>query len=717
MTQPSTDPLKKQILQFLAKNPNESFKAHSLAHRLGIKDPDEHRLLMQALNELAQASAVERGRRKRYSHAAPPPSQRLSGIVKTLKSGSGVVTLLPPSRGTVMIPPRFLGTALDGDMVSVALLAHATPSAGGSESQPPEGEIVEIIERSNLPIVGVFEKGKSFFFVVPDSRKIGRDIYIPKGKTKGARPGEKVVAQIDFWESKHLNPEGHIIELLGKSGEVRAEMTAVAREFQLPLHFPKAVLSESEEFSATIPKDEIKKRLDLRGLVCFTIDPVDAKDFDDAVSLEPLADGNFRIGVHIADVSHYVREGTELDIEALKRGTSVYLADEVIPMLPERLSNDLCSLRPNEDRLTYSALMTLTSRGVVKDYTIAKSVIHSKRRFTYEEIQRVIESRRGDFADTVLVMHKLSQILLKKRLKEGGIDFESVETKFRFDERGNPVEIIKKERLEAHRLVEDFMLLANQVVAKHLGTDKREENIRPFVYRVHDSPPPDKLQDLASFVEHLGYSLNLRGGVTSHALQKLLNDVKGKDEENVINEVAIRSMAKAVYSDKNIGHFGLGFKHYTHFTSPIRRYPDLLVHRLLHEYEQKMPHKRREHVRGVLPDICKQSSERERVAMEAERASVKVMQVEYMKRHLGDQFEAIISGVMNFGLFVEIADLLVEGLVRVRDMEDDYYVYDEKRFQLVGRRTKKRYRLGDKVKIQVARVDPEEREIDFTLIE
>ena len=717
MTQQSSNDLQEKLLRFFSKHSNEQFKPLVIARRLGIKGKDEFRELQQLLNELYQSKKIERGKRKRYGHAVPPAADRLTGILKSLKNGIGIVQLPPPHKETISIPARFMGTALDGDTVSVALFASKTPTDKLQE-ELREGEIVEVIERSKRQVVGVFSKSKHFFFVIPDSKIVGRDIYIPPGKTKGARPGEKVVAEIDSWESRNLNPEGHIIDVLGKAGEVSAEMMGVAREFQLPLRFPRDVLQESEHISEEIPEEEYTHRLDLRELECFTIDPEDAKDFDDAVSLEVMDNENFRLGVHIADVSYYVKENSSLDKEALKRGTSVYLANEVIPMLPEKLSNNLCSLRPKEDRLAYSAFMTVTPRGTVKEYTIEKSVIHSKRRFTYEEVQSIIEKKRGDFSGTIARMHKLSQMLLAKRMKNGALDFETVETKFHFDAEGKPNEIIKKIRLDAHRLVEEFMLLANQTVARHIGMPKKETDLQPFVYRIHDSPPPEKLRDLASFVQYLGYSLPLTGsGVTSRGLQKLLHDVKGKDVESVINEVAIRSMAKAIYSETNVGHFGLAFSHYTHFTSPIRRYPDLLVHRLLEEYTHRMSQKRREQLVGLVPEICEISSARERVAQDAERASVKVMQVEYMKRHIGDEFHAIISGVTNFGLFVEIADLLVEGLVHVRDLGDDFYTFDEKNYALIGRKKKKRYRLGDKVLIQVVRVDPEERQIDFRLVE
>ncbi len=715
MSSHTSGDLKERILRFFAKNPQQVFKSSQIARRLSITTQQDYNALLHTLEELVKDKQISQERRKRYGRAQASEERRVVGILSMLKSGDGIVKVSLPREVKVKIGQKFLGTGLDGDTVTVDLFA-ASVGAETENTEELEGEISEVIERSNKPIVGVLGKNRNALFVVPDDRRFGRDIYISKEKKTNAKPGDKVVVIVDDWTSAHLNPEGHIIEVLGKSGEVSAEMAGVARDFRLPLHFPKDVLAEAEKIDEAIPPEEIKQRLDLRELVCFTIDPEDAKDFDDAVSLELDKEGNYLLGVHIADVSHYVKEGTILEQEAFSRATSVYLADEVIPMLPEKLSNNICSLRPNVERLTYTAFMTVTPKGIVTDYKIGKSVILSKRRFTYEEVQKVIETGKGDFSDTIQLMQKLSKILYQKRYKDGSIDFDTVETKFRFDDEGKPTEIIKKVRLDAHRLVEDFMLLANQTVAKHIGLSKKEENVRPFVYRIHDTPNPDKLSDLASFVGHLGYSLNLSGGVTSRALQKLLQDVKGKVEEDVINEVAIRSMAKAIYSVENIGHFGLGFRYYTHFTSPIRRFPDLVVHRLLHEYEHKISQKRREQLSESLPGICDHSSDMERNAMEAERASVKVMQVEYMKRHLGDEFDAIISGVTNFGMFVEITNILVEGLIRVRDLGDDYYMYDEKSYSLIGRHKKKRYRLGDKITVKVIRVNPEERKIDFALI-
>ncbi|HMK39056.1 MAG TPA: ribonuclease R, partial [Bacteroidota bacterium] len=496
----------------------------------------------------------------------------------------------------------------------------------------------------------------------------------------------------------------------------RVEVLSVARTFGLPAHFPGQVEQEAAALPSGITEADIRGRIDCRGITCLTIDPEDAKDFDDAVSYEPLAGGSVRLGVHIADVSHYVRPGTALDGEAYRRGTSVYMVNEVVPMLPERLSNDLCSLRPDVDRLTYSVFMDISPEGAVERYSIGKSVIHSARRFTYEEVQKVIESGKGEHADVLLPLFHLSRLLLKRRRKNGSLDFDTGEAKFQFDAEGLPSRIIKKIRLDAHRLIEECMLLANQTVARHIGAQKKEAEVKPFLYRVHDLPDPVKLQELAGFVKQFGFSLEAKNGVPSRELQKLLDRVEGSEVENVINEVALRCMAKAVYATKNIGHYGLAFTYYTHFTSPIRRYPDLVVHRLLEEYGSPVPGTRLEEIRRQLPDVARQSSERERHAADAERASVKVMQVEYMKRHVGDEFAGVITGVTNFGIFVEINDLLVEGMIPVRELSDDYYVFDEKHYSLRGRSRGKVYRLGDPLRIQVLSVDAEGRRIDFSIV-
>lgn len=630
------------------------------------------------------------------------------------KRGFGFVRL-EGSEEEVFIAERNLGTALHGDTVEVALFARPIRRKKRENEGKLEGEIVGILERANTTIVGTLQQGKHFAFVVPDNEKIARDIYIAKDDLGGASPGDKVVVELREWNSPAQNPEGKVIEVLGEAGDARVEVVSVARSFNLPLQFPPDVERAANTLPATIPQEEIAKRLDLRSTVCVTIDPEDAKDFDDALSFEPLGNGKFTLGVHIADVSYYVREGDTLDREAYKRGTSVYLVNEVVPMLPERLSNDLCSLRPGVDRLTYSVMMTVTEGGKVEDYRIEPSVINSARRFTYEEVQNILDRGKGPYDGLLVSLHKFTQTLTKQRKKKGSIDFDTGEAKFKFDASGFPSAIVKKTRLDAHRLVEECMLLTNRIVAEHIGKVRKEDQARPFIYRVHDLPSPQRLADLATFVKQFGYSLDVKQGISSLQLQKLLDRVKGSDVENVINEVALRSMAKAVYSDKNIGHFGLAFKYYTHFTSPIRRYPDLVVHRLLKEYAAGMPYQRREQMRRELPDISRQSSERERVATEAERESVKVMQVEYMKRHVGDTFDGVITGVTTFGLFVEIADLLVEGMIRVRDMTDDFYLFDESRYQLKGRSRGKVYRLGDNVRVAVVSVDPETREINFAM--
>jgi len=717
MTPINKDTLRERIIRFLAQHSNESFKPMVLARRMSIKTDEEIDDFRDLLDEMREEGTVVRVKGGSVGHGSAPLSNRLTGVFRGIRQGQGLVETtgtVPPEK--ILITQKFRGTALDGDTVSVSVFARPV-AAEGEPDALPEGEVVEIISRRTRSVIGTFEKGKNFFFVIPDSSRIGRDIYIPSGKTKGARPGEKVAARIVSWETPNLNPEGEVVTVLGKAGEVHVEMKGIREEFQLPDDFPAAVNREADAIPDEIPREEIRKRLDLRDLVIFTIDPADAKDHDDALSIRELGGGRVEVGVHIADVSHYVTEGSELDAEAMARGTSVYLPGTVIPMLPEKLSADLCSLMPNTDRLAYSVLIEFSPDGVPGKYSIRKTVIHCCDGFSYEEAQEVIDKKSGRCSKELLLLHRFSKMLLEARIRNGSIDFDTPEVAFRFDDKGLPSQIVKKERLESHRLIEEFMLQANQTVAGHIERSRKGTGARPFVYRIHDYPEPGKLRDFSSFVEHLGYSFHIKNGVTSRAFQTLLAAVRGKEEENVINELAIRTMAKAVYSDSNIGHFGLGFRFYTHFTSPIRRYPDLIVHRLLHEYEERGAGARTEMWRDLLPGICSHSSAREKLATEAERASIKVMQVEYMKRHVGDAFDAIVSGVTNFGLFVEINDLLVEGLIRMRDLEDDFYVFDEKKYQLVGRRSKRSYRLGDRVRVKVVRVDPEDRQMDFIIVD
>ncbi len=707
--------LKQRLLDFFARHPNESFKSKELARRLSIHNEDDYRDLRTLLHSMSDAEEIERRKGKRYG--AAQKAAEATGVLHVTKQGFGFVE--SPDGGEVFVSQRFMGTAMDGDTVVVSLFAvpvRKKRDAGERTDQRPEGEVVRIVERARTTLVGKLTKSRNFFFVVPDDGRVRRDIYIPKQFLGGARAGDKVVIHLEPWESEQQNPEGKVIEVLGKAGEPETELLSVARAYNLKIDFPKEVLKEAQAFPSTVPQSEIAKRLDCRGLLTFTIDPETARDFDDAVSLEPRKDGTFRLGVHIADVSHYVREGSQLDAEALRRGTSVYLVTSVIPMLPERLSNELCSLMPDRDRLTYSVFMNVTPQGVVKEYEIVKTVINSKRRFTYEEVEAIIESGKGDHADTILAMHGLSKALTRKRMREGSIDFDTAEAQFRFDDTGYPIEIVKKVRLDAHRLIEEFMLLANKTVASRIAAGAKDGGANPFIYRVHDAPDAGKLIDLAAFVSNFGYTLRT-DSIRPKDLQKLIESARGSEEEYVISDVAIRSMAKAVYSEKNIGHFGLGFKHYTHFTSPIRRYPDLIVHRLLEEYGRGMTAERRKQYASDLPQVCLRCSETERLATEAERESIKIKQVEYMDRHVGDELHGIVSGVANFGIFIEINDLLVEGLIRVRDMKDDYYMYDEKHYALIGRHTGRRFRVGDKVTVQVISVNIEDREVDFALAE
>ena len=710
--------MKKVVLGYLSSHTRSKITLKDLARAVSVSGKDQFsalRLLIEQLKREGLVAADERGRlgyvaeRKR---AKEPTSRNIIAPVTITRRGMGIVR--PEGWDVeIQIGPRSLRTALPGDVVEVIPFARPRKHKPG---EPIEGEVVRVVSRTITRITGRLDVRRDFAFVVPDDRRMPRDISLSPAEARKAKPGDKVVVELLPWEDAGMNPEGTVVEVLGPSGDARVEVLSVARSYGLPADFPHAVEAEAAALPGSIPAAEIAARMDLRAVTTFTIDPEDARDFDDALSCEVLPDGRYRLGVHIADVSHYVREGTELDREAYARGTSVYLVNEVIPMLPEKLSNNLCSLRPREDRLTYSVLMEITPDGKMDDVRFARSVIHSKRRFSYEEAQQILTAGKGEYSEELARLHALARNLYKRRRKNGSLDFDTSEVKFTFDKQGLPDGIIKKVRLDAHRLVEECMLLANKCVAQHAGKTKTGGDPHPFLYRVHDLPDPGKLRDLGNFVKQFGFALDAKEGVSSRQLQKLLDSVKGTEVEEVITEVALRSMAKAVYAEKNIGHYGLAFRDYTHFTSPIRRYPDLVVHRLLDEYSRTPAAARIVQMRARMPGIARQSSDRERVAVEAERASVKVMQIEYMKRHIGDEFEGVIAGVTDFGLFVELPDLLIQGLIRVRDLADDYYLFDQKQYALRGRSRGHVYRLGDHVRVRVLTVDPETRELDLELL-
>jgi ribonuclease R len=716
--------LKQRTLAYLTHHAKAPVTLKDLASHIKVRGKEEYRQLRELAEELERKGTVEADERGRFryvrraskSEDRPGSPGAITGTLSMTRKGFGFV-IVEGAEDDIFIAPRFLHTALHGDVVEVVPFAGRAGRRRppGRDDERPEGEITAIVKRTLTTVTGRLEASRTSFFVVPDDERIARDIYVSREDAHKASPGDKVVVRLHEWTDEHQNPEGEITEVLGRAGDARVEVLSVARSFGLPPEFPVAVERAAAALPGSIAPSDLAGRVDCRSMTVVTIDPEDAKDFDDALSIERTPEGLTRLGVHIADVSHYVKEGSELDAEAYARGTSVYMVNEVIPMLPERLSNNLCSLRPGVDRLTYSVFMDISPDGMVQGYSIDKSVIHSARRFTYEEVQVILEAGKGELDSLLLPLFALSKVLLKRRRKNGSLDFDTGEAKFAFDEEGLPSRIIKKIRLDAHRLVEECMLLANMTVARHIGAPKKQEEPRPFLFRVHDLPNPEKLRELGTFVRQFGFSLDAKTGVSSRELQKLLDKVEGSEVENVINEVALRSMAKAVYSPKNIGHYGLAFTHYSHFTSPIRRYPDLIVHRLLDEYRRGASSRRIEEIRQRLPDVARQSSERERVANEVERASVKVMQVEYMKRHVGDEFAGVITGVTNFGLFVEINDLLVQGMIPLRDLSDDYYLFDEKHYALRGRSRGKTYRLGDSVRIRVVTVHEEGRTIDFAI--
>ena len=695
--------MKKKIIAFFKKNPGKSFKNKDIANRLKIISEHEYSALKSALHKLYEENFLAKNG-KRFKLNTIPADNRITGKLEINQGGYGFV--IPGSKeiGDIFIAARNLSTAFSGDTVEVALFAK-------QKRKNFEGQIIKVIKRKREEIVGTLKKSNSFYFVKPDDPGIHRDIYIDISHLKGAKKGDKVIVSNLFWNTSMLNPEAEIIEVIGESGLEETEAIAIAREFNLPYKFPDKVIAEADKIESEISPDEINRRVDFRHENVFTIDPEDAKDFDDALSVKELENGNYLIGIHIADVSHYVKNNTQLDKNALKRGNSVYFVGQVIPMLPEKLSNNLCSLVLAKDRLTYSVIVELTQRGKIVKYDIKKSVINSKRRFTYDEVQEIIETGKGDFAKEIICLNNIARVLRKKRFREGGIEFFTPEIKFRLDDEGKPTEIFKKEIKESNMLVEEFMLFANKTVAHHIGSP--EKTARPFIYRIHDLPDKEKIYEFARFLKSLGYTFDPNSASQTLQFMNLMEQIKNTEEEALINELAIRSMAKAIYSVNNIGHYGLGFKYYTHFTSPIRRYSDLIVHRLLYNYIEGNGAANYPLVK--LEEISEHISQCERNAIEAERLSVKLKQIDYLKEHLGEEFNAIISGIAHFGIFVKITDNLAEGLVRLRDLEGDFYVYDEKKYALIGRVSKKQFRLGDKVKVKLVRVDTDKTELDFII--
>lgn len=634
--------------------------------------------------------------------------QHVNGKIDFTSSGSAYV-VTSVAEQDIFIEKGRTKDALHGDTVKVLL--HSFPG------RKKEGVVVQVIERRRTDFVGTAQVGANNIFVVPDSQKLHVDFFIPKDKSKGIRHGQKALIRLLKWNQAEPNPIAEVVEVLGYPGSHTTEMHAIMAEYGLPDHFPEKVEAAAKGIPTRITDEEIGKRRDFRDILTFTIDPHDAKDFDDALSFRRLDNGNYEVGVHIADVTHYVKPTSIIDQEGLQRATSVYLVDRVIPMLPEVLSNFVCSLRPREEKLCFAAVFELDEQANIRHEWFGRTVIYSDRRFAYEEVQEIIEQKKGDYAEEILILDSLAKKMRERRSKAGSIFFDKEEVKFHLDDMGKPMGVYFKVQLDAHKLIEDFMLLANKQVAtllgkKHGNTQKYKQ--APMVYRVHDTPSNDKLTDLANFVGKFGYGLNTQNkkNITT-SINKLLQDVKGKPEQGTIEILTIRSMPKAIYTTKNIGHYGLGFDFYTHFTSPIRRYPDMLVHRLLEAHLNGRTYSSAEE----LENFCKHSSDQEKLAAEAERASIKYKQVEFLKDKIGQVFMGIISGVTEWGIYVEISENKCEGMVRPRDMRDDHYVFDEDNYRYVGKRTGKTYRLGDKVMIEVKDADMLKKQLTFNLVD
>lgn len=702
-----------EVLDFLKHNNSKIFNYKQLGAAMEINSDAERLELIEVLTSLKSQGFVLEPETGKYQ--VKETKQYLTGTIDFTSQGTAFV-VHSETDDDVYIPARKSKDALQGDLVKIYVIARRS-------GKRKEGEVVEVIKRARTEFVGTIKITPKFAFVIPDSHKIHVDFFIKTSDIKEAKDGQKVLIEFKEWRSGDQNPTGVVKEIFGFPGLHKTEMNAIMAEYGLPEHFPEAVEKEAKKIPVEITDEEISKRRDFRGITTFTIDPVDAKDFDDALSIQKLDNGLWEIGVHIADVTHYLKVGSILDKEAIDRATSVYLVDRVIPMLPEVLSNFVCSLRPHEEKLCFAAVFQLDEDAHVHDQWFGKTIINSDRRFSYEEVQMIIETEEGDYKDEILVLDKLAKKLRSDRQKKGSIFFDKAEVKFHLDEEGNPIGVFFKTQKDAHKLIEDFMLLANKKVAEFLtgvegmgavqpeGRSRTKEDTKAVaVYRVHDVPSDEKMAELSGFVARFGYQMQIGNKQkVAQSINKLLTDVKDKKEQGMIEMLAVRSMPKAIYTTKNAGHYGLGFDYYTHFTSPIRRYPDVMVHRLL---ESKLNHTKYSS-KDELEHMCKHSSDMERTAAEAERASVKYKQVEFMSDKVGQTFDAIISGVTEWGIYAEIIENKCEGMIKSRDLMGDTFSYDKENFRYIGRNTNKTYGLGDPVKIIVKSADLVKKQLDF----